>query len=66
MKTAASSQQKHIRVAGIVGMLAALAATLADISLQYAPTGQYGTQQDDIINLSYSLLAQTVLKSACR
>ena len=35
MKTAASFQQKNIRVAGIVGMLAAL----ADISLQYGPTG---------------------------
>src|SRR5436305_1526762 len=44
MKIAASFQQKHIRAAGIVGILAALAATLADISLQYSPTGQYGTQ----------------------
>lgn len=36
-------QQKQIRLAGIVGILAALAAAVADISLQYSPTGQYGT-----------------------
>src|SRR5438067_11865673 len=43
MQIITSLQQKQLRLAGIIGILAALAATVADISLQYSPTGQYGT-----------------------
>ena len=43
MKSATQTQQRALRITGIIGILAAISATIADIALQYSSGGQYAT-----------------------
>jgi hypothetical protein len=56
MKSATQTQRRALRITGIIGILAAISATVADIALQYSPGGQYATNLNVLTIPLWSIL----------